>query len=467
MPARTVLHVLVFFPRGGSAQVVRYLARHLPGGDGGWRARVVAGSLGGLGEPTHAPSFFGEGVDLVPVPYDDALRAPDPMLARPPLHPSYEERPGAPDRVFASLDAAAYRHHVAAWGEVLGAPGVLEGVEVAHLHHLTPAHEALAHVAPGLPVVTHLHGTELAMLQRVGEGAGWPHAAAWAERMRRWAASSSRAVASSSAAVRLAEELLGMAPGSVGMVPNGVDPAIFDGARAEPGERAAVWRRWLADDPRGWSPEDPRPGSVRYDGRRLAPLLDPGATVVLFVGRFTAVKRASLLVRAHALARARLGRPLPLVVWGGSPGEWEGEHPVHAAAASPHGHEVFFTGWRGHHELARALACADVLAVPSVAEKFGQVYLEAMAMGVPPIACDAEGPPTFIDARPGSPERAGWLVPPDDEEALADALVAAAGDPAERALRGANGRRLVAARYTWPAIAPRVAALYDEVAGRR
>ncbi|WP_217913468.1 glycosyltransferase family 4 protein [Miltoncostaea marina] len=465
MPARTALHVLVFFPRGGSAQVVRYLARHLPRGDDGWRARVVAGSLGAPGEPTHAAGFFGEDVELVAVPYDDAVRAPDPVMASPPMHPSYEERPGAPDRVFASLDDAAYGHHVAAWRGILGAPGVLDGVEVAHLHHLTPAHEALVRLAPGLPVVTHLHGTELAMLQRIEAGAPWAHGPAWAERMRRWAARSSRVVASSTAAVRLAEELLGMAPGSVGMVPNGVDPAIFDGARAAPGERAAVWRRWLADDPRGWTPEDRRPGAVRYDEARLAPLLDPDAVVVLFVGRFTAVKRAPLLVRAHARARACLGRPLPLVLWGGSPGEWEGEHPAHAAAASPAGHEVFFTGWRGHHELARALACADVLAVPSVAEKFGQVYLEAMAMGVPPIACDAEGPPTFIEGRADAPARAGWLVAPDDEEALAAALVAAAGDPAERALRGANGRRLVAARYTWPAIAPRVAAIYDEVAG--
>ena len=144
-------------------------------------------------------------------------------------------------------------------------------------------------------------------------------------------------------------------------------------------------------------------------------------------------------------------------------GEWEGEHPAHAAAASPWADEVYLAGWHEHDEVALALACADLLVVPSVAETFGLVYVEAMAMGVPPIACDAGGPPTFIDGDPASPTRAGWLVPPDDETALATALVAAARDTAERALRGDNGKAMVARCFTWPAIASGLADTYDEI----
>jgi len=47
------------------------------------------------------------------------------------------------------------------------------------------------------------------------------------------------------------------------------------------------------------------------------------------------LQRTALLVRAHARARQELGRPLPLVLVGGAPGEWEGEHPADAAARSP------------------------------------------------------------------------------------------------------------------------------------
>src|SRR5690606_24838646 len=109
--------------------------------------------------PSNARTFFGPDADLVPVPYDDALRAPRPVLASPPMHPSYEDRPDAPDPVIAALDDPTARHLVDEWTRILGAPGVLGGVEVAHLHHLTPAHEAIARLRPDLPVVTHLHGT--------------------------------------------------------------------------------------------------------------------------------------------------------------------------------------------------------------------------------------------------------------------------------------------------------------------
>jgi hypothetical protein len=55
---------LMFFPRGGSAQVTRYLARALP--QHGWDATVLAGSLGGPGDDPHAESFIDDH-DLVPV----------------------------------------------------------------------------------------------------------------------------------------------------------------------------------------------------------------------------------------------------------------------------------------------------------------------------------------------------------------------------------------------------------------
>jgi glycosyltransferase involved in cell wall biosynthesis len=461
--AAVALQGLMFFPRGGSAQVVRYLSRAIAR-DGRYRPRVVAGSVGPPGGPGDARAFFA-GLDLVAVDYDDALAAPDPLAASPPMHPSYEDRPGAPDRVMASLNDAAAEHLAGEWRRILAAPGVLDDVAVAHLHHLTPVHEALATLRPDLPVVTHLHGTELQMLQAIASGAPWAHGRAWVERTRRWAGRSARVLVGSEPARAEAAALLSLPAGAIEVVPNGVDLELFDGRRASPAERAAVWRRRLCEEPGGWSPADRRPGAVAYTPAEVAPLADPEATVVLFVGRFTEVKRIPSLIRAHARARETLGRPLPLVLWGGAPGEWEGKHPLEVAAASPWGREVFLAGWSGHDELPGALAAADILAVPSAGERFGLVYVEAMAMGVPPIAGDAGAPPSFIDADPGSPDRAGWLVPPGDEAALAAALVEAARDPAERALRGANGRRLARERFGWPGIARRVVAVYEELAG--
>ncbi|HEX2503915.1 MAG TPA: glycosyltransferase, partial [Miltoncostaeaceae bacterium] len=125
---------------------------------------------------------------------------------------------------------------------------------------------------------------------------------------------------------------------------------------------------------------------------------------------------------------------------------------------------VVLAGWHDHDELPPALAAADLLAVPSAGERFGLVYVEAMAMGVPPVAGDAGAPPSFIDADPASPSRVGWLVPPDDEVALAAALVEAARDEDERRLRGANGLRLARRRFGWTRIAHQVLRVYEEAA---
>ena len=74
------------------------------------------------------------------------------------MHPSYEDRPDAPDRIFAALDDATYERQVTAWCRALQAVGAATA-DVLHLHHLTPINEAAARVAPGVRIVGHLHGT--------------------------------------------------------------------------------------------------------------------------------------------------------------------------------------------------------------------------------------------------------------------------------------------------------------------
>ena len=71
---------------------------------------------------------------------------------------------------------------------------------------------------------------------------------------------------------------------------------------------------------------------------------------------------------------------------------------------------VFFTGWHGHEELPTGLGCADVFVSPSVGEAFGQVFIEAMACGLPVIAAASGGPLSFVNDVEGAPN--GWLVEP-------------------------------------------------------
>ena len=68
---------LMFFPRGGSAQVSRYMAAALP--TAGWEVTLVSGSLGPPGADTNAETFF-RGLDVRSVDYTEAREAEDPAL---------------------------------------------------------------------------------------------------------------------------------------------------------------------------------------------------------------------------------------------------------------------------------------------------------------------------------------------------------------------------------------------------
>jgi glycosyltransferase involved in cell wall biosynthesis len=445
---------LAFFPRGGSAHVARNLSFAL--GGAGWEVTLLSGSLSRPGEPGDARAFYA-GLDVQPVDMTQALAAPDPMRAEPPMHPSYEDRPGAPDRVFAALDDELYERQVTAWCRALQSVDAA-GAGVLHLHHLTPIHEAAARVAPRVPVIGHLHGTELLMLEVIERDPGrWPHAEAWAARMRGWAAASERLILLSETQIARAGRLLDTDPARCVVVPNGFDPAAFHPRHVD---HRAHWRRHLVDEPQGWKP-GAGPGSVRYTEADLDAFEDAeGETpVLLYVGRFTEVKRLPLLIEAYARARPGFTRRAPLVIVGGFPGEWEGEHPLDAIRRTGAG-DVFLAGWHGHDELPAFLAASDVVVLPSVREQFGQVLVEGMACGLPTIAVDAYGPADIV-----THGETGWLVDGDDELALANALVHAVNCPAERRRRGRRAAVDAGARFGWPALAAEVAAVYDEVRG--
>ena len=457
---------LYYFPRGGSAQVARYLCRALGGTP--WAPLLFSGSMGIPTDMSNARRFF-SGVRCELLDYSaaqaDWCRGGDPMASVVPMSASYEAKSGVPDRIFLALDDAAFDRQVTSWSRFFAAHGSFRP-SVLHLHHLTPMHEAARAVWPDVPVMTHLHGTELKMLAAVSGGpipsqqCRWT--TEWVERMRGWAGRSERVVVISAQDEQLVRQLLPVDPARITTIANGVDTDMFSRRRQTSMGRLARWKDWLVGDPRGWRPGCPE-GSIRYQLDDLAAFTGRDGQpvpVVLFAGRFMAMKRLQLLIEAHHTMRSTMAWRSVLVVVGGFPGEWEGEHPYDTVQRL--GAEgVFFAGWRDHAELSEMLNCSDVFAAPAVEEPFGLVYLEAMITGVPPIATNTGGPPTFINVDPAQPT--GWLVPPDDVGALTRALAEAVSKRSERIDRGTRAAAFVAGQYSWASSAAAFARLYGEL----
>ena len=456
---------LYFFPRGGSAQVARYLCRALRGSR--WEPMLFSGSVGTLADASNAERFFRgircEGLDYTPA-RSRWVQGADSMTSSVPISASYEDKGDVADRIFLDLDDAAFDRQVDSWTRFL-MDRATTAPRVVHLHHLTPMHEAVRSLWPGVPVVTHLHGTELKMLASVHgttQHGPWRWEREWVERMRSWATNSERVVVVGDHDLQVVRQVLPVDPSRITMIANGVDTDVFSPRVRSCAERLDLWKRWLVDEPRGWSPGGSA-GSIHYDlGDISAFMGDAGkpVPVVLFAGRFMRFKRLQLLIEAHHAMRSTSSCRAVLVIVGGFPAEWEDEHPYDTVQRL--GAEgVFFAGWRDHDELSEALNCSDVFAAPSIDEPFGLVYLEAMASGIPPIATRTGGPLSFINVDAEHPT--GWLVPPDDRAALTRALVEAVSDPDERMARGARAARLVRDHYSWVSSAEAFARVYDAV----
>ncbi len=104
------------------------------------------------------------------------------------------------------------------------------------------------------------------------------------------------------------------------------------------------------------------------------------------------------------------------------------------------------------------MAAADIFVLPSLAEPFGLVLLEAMALGRPVVATRAGGPlEIVVDGE------TGFLVPPSSPEALADAMERLIVDPAARRRLGDNGHARFEQRFTAARMAQATLAVYAEI----
>jgi glycosyltransferase involved in cell wall biosynthesis len=107
-------------------------------------------------------------------------------------------------------------------------------------------------------------------------------------------------------------------------------------------------------------------------------------------------------------------------------------------------------------DVAAVLAEADLFVLPSRSEAFPNAVIEAMAAGVPVVASEVGGIPEVVRHL-----HTGLLVPPDDVDALANAMVAVMDHPAQAATLAECARREVERHYSIERMVERFEHLYS------
>jgi glycosyltransferase involved in cell wall biosynthesis len=160
----------------------------------------------------------------------------------------------------------------------------------------------------------------------------------------------------------------------------------------------------------------------------LAPQRDQPTAV--FAGRLETVKGIDVLLQAWERVLARTPARLLIVGSGGQDDALQAQ----ARALPDGGASVAFVPFQSNP--FPFISQADVFVLPSRKEGFPIVLLEAMALGR---ACVATDCPTGPRELVGENEH-GLLVPPQDPDSLAEALMHALSEPALRARLGASAR---------------------------
>jgi phosphatidylinositol alpha-mannosyltransferase len=210
-------------------------------------------------------------------------------------------------------------------------------------------------------------------------------------------------------------------------------------------QAAASARRWLPGEyeivPNGvLIPEDVDPAGREHR--------------VVFAGRHEPRKGLHVLLRAWPRIRQQTGARLRVV----------GADPLAVRLlltrlrVPDDGIDVL--GFLSQNDLTAELSSAKALVAPSLGgESFGMVLTRAFACATPVVASDIPG---YRDVM--TPETS-VAVPPDDIDALVEAVSELLGDERERVALGVAARELAIDRYSWPDIARRLVAIYEAARG--
>ena len=187
------------------------------------------------------------------------------------------------------------------------------------------------------------------------------------------------------------------------------------------------------------------------DAEPFEHLKNDGMINLLFLSRLEKRKGLKYLLSAFSRLKWDLPNLRLLVAGGGKP-----DADSLRILSERNLRDVVFLGRVSDEDKFRYYKTADIYCAPATGkESFGIVLLEAMAAGAPIVASGIEGYSSVI-----THGREGLLVPPKNEEALANAIAALVKDAALRRKLSTAGTMHVQ-DYRWERVARRVMDCYD------
>jgi glycogen synthase len=177
---------------------------------------------------------------------------------------------------------------------------------------------------------------------------------------------------------------------------------------------------------------------------------------LLFAGRIVLEKGIEVLLDGMRLAQHRAPGSFSLSIAGSGPTSYVEELQRRSSDNSAYVHWLGRLDRRG---LAREYASHDITVVPSTWEEpFGLVAIEAMAAGLPVIATRSGGLPEIV--RSGGN---GYIVPPNDAQALCEAFMLFVNDPELAKRLGRQALTDVRARFDMGTVASQARAFLEEL----
>jgi phosphatidylinositol alpha-mannosyltransferase len=195
------------------------------------------------------------------------------------------------------------------------------------------------------------------------------------------------------------------------------------------------------------------------DAIKPIPRFTDGRLNILFVGRLEKRKGFGYLLRAFHRIQSQIPETRLIVV---GPYDKEDKAPFIRFARANRIRHVKFVGYVPSEDIPRYYHTCHVFCAPSTGfESFGIVLLEAMASGKPVVATDIPGYRSVL-----TDGQEGLLVEPENETALAEAIMRLIKQPDLARRMGERGRQ-TAHYYAWPRIAEQVAEYYEELLAQR